>query len=78
MTVRNLASGWDVAGWVQNEPDGSVTCVMEGPEVEREGFLGAIKKAMRGHIEALERVEEPAASGELEGFCIKFGPDLGR
>ena len=78
MTVRNLADDRPIAGWVRNEPDGSVTCVAEGPEHELGEFLARIRQAMPGHITSLDRVEEPKGLEDLVGFSIKFDADPGR
>lgn len=33
------AQALGLTGWVQNEPDGSVTCVVEGPEADVEALV---------------------------------------
>ena len=33
------AQALGLTGWVQNEPDGSVTCVVEGPEADVETLV---------------------------------------
>ena len=78
MTVRNLANGRPIVGWVRNEPDGSVTCVVEGPGRDIHEFLVAIQEAMSSHITSHDRLDEPVDREELVGFSIKFDPDTGR
>ena len=69
-TTRRVAGGFDVAGWVRNEPDGSVRCVAEGPPDQLEAFLAGVEEAMAGHI-ADREVTRGAASGGFEGFTIE-------
>ena len=63
-TTRNVAAGYAVTGWVRNEPDGSVLCVVEGDETELQRFKAAIEEAMRGHIRET-RVASSPATGEF-------------
>ena len=71
-TTRNVAAGYAVTGWVRNEPDGSVLCVVEGDEVELQRFETAVHEAMRGHIREA-RVTSSPATGEFAaaGFQIR-------
>jgi acylphosphatase len=71
-TTRNVASGFAVTGWVRNEPDGSVLCVVEGDEPELQRFLAAVQQAMQGHIRDTHLVASPA-TGEFmgSGFHIR-------
>lgn len=69
-TTINVAQGYDVAGWVRNEPDGSVKCVVEGETGEVDRFIAAVKQAMEGHISDA-RIETSPASGEFNGFAIR-------
>lgn len=78
MTVRNLANGRPISGWVRNESDGSVTCVAEGPGREIHDFLAAIQEVMSGHITSHDRMDEPVGREDLVGFSIKYDPDTGR
>ncbi|MBT8462776.1 MAG: acylphosphatase [Gemmatimonadetes bacterium] len=68
-TTQRIARGFDVTGWVRNEPDGSVRCVVEGavPEVDR--FLAAVQDAKRDNIDRIESVESPATD-EYETFTV--------
>jgi len=68
-TVR-LAERFQVAGWVRNEPDGSVRCVAEGTRKELERFLTALEDAMAGHIRE-KSLERTASTGEFEAFEIR-------
>ena len=77
-TVADLAAKRPIAGWVRNEPDGSVTCVAEGQESELEAFIEAIGCAMAGGIESTVRQVELKEMGAFEGFHIKSGHDSRR
>jgi len=71
-TTRNVAAGYDIAGWVRNEPDGSVLCEVEGDEPELQRFKTAVEEAMQGHIRET-RVTTSPATGEFAtvGFHIR-------
>jgi acylphosphatase len=69
-TACRIADGFDVTGWVRNEPDGAVTCVAEGEEGEVERFLVMLNQAMGGLI--IDRsVSTCAAAGDIVGFTIR-------
>ncbi len=70
-TTCRVAAKFKVTGWVRNEPDGSVRCVAEGEPPELEAFVAAVQDAMSGFIRDT-KVEEAAASGDLEGFGVRY------
>lgn len=49
-TCERLAAPHQVAGWVRNEPDGTVRLEVEGPREAVEGVLGDIAEHFRTHI----------------------------
>jgi acylphosphatase len=49
-TTASLAERFDVAGYVQNLPDGRVRLVAEGVEHEVEGLLAAVRERLGRHI----------------------------
>ena len=68
----------DLAGWVANEPDGSVRCVAEGPRDRLEAFLGS---AAAGPPAALvtdvsERLDARRAA-TLGPFAVRSGAHRG-
>ena len=69
-TVCRVAGKFSVTGWVHNERDGSVRCVVEGEPDELEAFVAAVQEAMSGFIRDTE-VNEAAAVGDLEGFGVR-------
>lgn len=68
-TTCRIAEGFDVAGWVRNEPDGSVRCVVEGDPAELERFVEAVQAAMAGYVRGTD-VTQATATGEFEGFRV--------
>jgi acylphosphatase len=67
--TANLAPRFNVAGWVRNESDGSVTCVIEGERAETDRFIAAIQNAMRSHISDTQ-IQSSPATGEFRDFSI--------
>lgn len=70
--ARDQARRLGLAGWVRNEPDGSVRAVAEGPRTVLEQYLHALERGP-----AMARVEGvtpywSAASGEFEGFGVRY------
>jgi acylphosphatase len=50
-TVKRIAKGFDVIGWVRNLPDGRVELQASGEEVEVRAFVEAIGQSeLRAHI----------------------------
>ena len=70
-TALEIARHHPVAGWVRNEPDGSVHCVAEGEKDELDRFVAAIELAKKGHIDET-RIDESIPTGEFKGFDIRY------
>jgi acylphosphatase len=66
----DVARGFDVTGWVRNEPDGSVRCVVEGEPAELDRFVAAVRAAKRGNIDDVS-ITSAEATGDLAGFAIR-------
>jgi len=70
-SVRHVAKGFDVTGWVRNLPDGRVELLVTGEENEVRGFLDHIAQ---GELHALihkqteHKLEKPVTS---RGFDIR-------
>ena len=60
-----------VAGWVRNERDGSVRCVVEGEPHQLDGFVKAVEGAMAGYITHTS-ISREDAEGDLSGFDIWY------
>ena len=70
-TVRSLATGYEVVGWVKNLIDGRVELEVQGDADEVDAFLEAILDSqLRRHISRFVVQEIPAKSG-VKGFEIR-------
>jgi acylphosphatase len=70
-TVRRIAGGFDVIGWVKNLPDGRVELQAMADEGEElDAFLQAIKDgSLGGNIKSAEERAIPPLAG-VRGFSI--------
>lgn len=73
-STRAVARHHDVAGWVRNEPDGTVRLIAEGEREELDRFLRGVREAMERHVESV-RVERSRPTGEFDGFEIRHRGD---
>lgn len=69
-TVKQVATGFEVAGTVRNLPDGRVELVAEGSVDELKAFRQAIRDEGLDHFIRDEQVEWGEAQGALRGFEI--------
>jgi acylphosphatase len=70
-SVREIAEGFDVVGWVKNLPDSRVQLEVQGQSSEVDAFLVAIEKShLRGHIHRKVVVNIDPVQG-LKGFQIR-------
>jgi Acylphosphatases len=70
-TVRHIAKGFDVTGWVRNLPDGRVELQVTGDEEELRAFLDQVAQAnfTRSFANQTEnKLNEPIAA---RGFEIR-------
>lgn len=72
-TVIRHAEGLDIAGYVQNEQDGSVKVVAEGAEDVLLGFLQTMKASHLGRYITREFVSWSPPTGEFRGFSVSYG-----
>lgn len=69
-TVRQLAAGMSVSGYVRNLADGRVHLVVEGAKAELERLQEAIADRMAGYIRETA-VDVRSAIGEFSEFEIR-------
>jgi acylphosphatase len=69
-TVRQLAEGFEVAGFVRNLPDGRVDVTAEGTPTELDAFMAAIADRMSGYIRDV-KVDVRPVVGEFDRFEIR-------
>ena len=70
-SVKQIASGFDVTGWVKNLVDGTVELqAMADEREELDAFLEAIESSsLRGNIRDIKIVDIPPLAG-IRGFSI--------
>lgn len=69
-TTQNLASGYDVLGYVKNLTDGRVELVVEGTTDELNAFLTDIRRTFDSQIRE-ENSDTRAPSGQFTSFSIR-------
>jgi acylphosphatase len=71
-TVREVACGYEVTGFVRNLVDGRVELAAEGDEAELQAFLEGINTSQLGsHIRTAD-VNWREATGEFKRFEIAY------
>src|SRR5947209_8747024 len=71
-TVRHIAKGFDVTGWIRNLADGRVELQVAGEESEVLAFLEAIKTSeLASHIRRQEQTRL-ASRPDAHGFEIRL------
>ncbi len=67
--TRARAESSGIAGWIRNNPDGTVEAVLEGPEGELERLVAWCRRGPSGaDVEGI-RVEREEVQGE-RGFAV--------
>jgi acylphosphatase len=69
-TTLQVAKEFEVAGFVQNVPDGRVQLEAEGQAREVAAFVAAVEERMHGLIRKAERTAQQRAP-QFSGFAIK-------
>jgi len=69
-TSCQIASNYDVNGFVRNLPDGRVLLVIEGESEDLDAFLKEVAARFDANISAIDIGHEPA-TGDFEGFVIR-------
>ncbi len=71
--AARAAMAGGLGGWVANEPDGSVRCVVEGPEPLVETFLRELARGPLGSEVAAVEVARRPPGGGFTRFEIRTG-----
>jgi len=71
-TVREIACGYELAGYVRNLHDERVELVIEGTEEEITAFLDAVRTSQLGSHIRNENMNWQEAAGEFRGFDIRY------
>jgi acylphosphatase len=70
-TMKNLARGYDVTGWVKNLADGRVEMQVSGEMDEVDAFIEAIEESeLKSHIKKVDVSVIPPPPG-FHGFEIR-------
>jgi acylphosphatase len=69
-TVHDVAKEFEVAGFVQNLPDGRVLLEVEGCKADVEAFVAAVGERMHGYIRKTERSDQ-TRERVFSGFAIR-------
>jgi acylphosphatase len=69
-SVKHIATGYDVAGWVRNVPDGRVEMLAVGESEELTDFLQGIRDSDLGSFIRNETAHEIPTPAGLRGFEI--------
>jgi acylphosphatase len=71
-TMRHEANRRGIAGFIRNEPDGSVYMEVEGPEEKVTEFIAWLKAGAGEGLHRLTQIDvEEGSYSALEGFEIK-------
>jgi Acylphosphatases len=69
-TTLQLAREFEIAGYVQNLPDGRVRVEIEGNGLEVNNFIGAVEERMQGFVRNVERTSE-RRTPQFTGFTVR-------
>jgi len=70
-TAQSLARRHEVAGWVRNEPDGSVRLVAEGERGALDAYFKDLQERMGEHISG-NQIEDSENERGYSGFEIRY------
>jgi len=75
--VLRIAARQGLTGWVANEPDGSVRCVVEGPPDELDRIEELLRRGPTGAIVDVVQVVRMPATGRFDRFEVRSGGHSG-
>ena len=76
--AQREATALGLAGWVANEPDGSVRCVATGPPAALEAFIGRLRDGPpSGSVASVDVVWRTETPGGGIGFVVRSGTHRG-
>jgi acylphosphatase len=70
-TALDAARGFQVTGYVCNEPDGTVEVVAEGARDEVERFIDAVRNEMSHYVSDV-KLRWSNATNEFHNFTVRF------
>jgi acylphosphatase len=70
-TTKNLASGFDVTGYVKNLSDGGVELLCQGLPSEMDAFLTEVRRHFGGQIRE-EKTDASPVGEAYRGFEIRY------
>ncbi|MDX2186260.1 MAG: acylphosphatase [Opitutaceae bacterium] len=69
-STQQVAKEYEVAGYVENLPDGRVVVEVEGQAAEVKAFVQALEERMYGYIRKMER-KAGTRERSFSGFVIR-------
>ncbi len=70
--LSKLANDLDVRGWVRNNPDGTLECVLEGTEAEVAEIIDWCKMGPEGSVVDMVEVKDEPYHGEFKKFFVLY------
>lgn len=70
MTAGAVAESLNLTGWVRNEPDGSVSLELQGPDPLVRDAINRIPRVTRGRVDRADESPRPLDPSE-RGFEIR-------
>lgn len=71
-TVAQIASRYDVSGYVRNLDDGTVEVRASGSENQLDAFLSAIKTRFAAYIKQVIETETDSPRADQSGFEVRY------
>ena len=75
--VLRIAGRRGLTGWVANQPDGSVRCVLEGTTDELDGIEAELRDGPPGAVVDVVQAVRMPATGRFDRFEVRSGGHTG-